>query len=108
MREWQRAKSMLMCGGPCRGFIRKDAIFMLITYEAGKRARCAACAKRQFGEDAPTTVAEPEPFRPPMPSLPMQVERKPDFVRPKHISLPKAIRDIKALQAGEREPGAEG
>lgn len=85
MRQWQRSEAkLLLCGGPCRGEIRKDAVFMVITdtSTAAKRIRCAKCAKHQYGEDAPTDLPEPEPFKVPPLKLP-DFTLRPDFVRPR-------------------------
>ena len=76
-----------------------------LDYEGVKRQRCVTCAKRLFGEEPPVTFPEEDNIAVPQPSLPMEVERRPDFVTPGQLrrssrfnSLPA---DVRMRQTGE-------
>lgn len=100
MRTWQRATTLQACGS-CTNLTPKGVVFMVIHRESWKLARCAACAKRMFGEDAPTELPD-ETLPVPQPSLPLPIERRPDFVTPKVLA--RAVRgDYKRRQSGENE-----
>ena len=73
-----------------------------LDYEGVKRQRCAACARRLFGDEPPVTFPE-DSLAVPQPSLPMPVERRPDFVTPRNIRRSKSVTDITSRILGERE-----
>lgn len=106
MREWRRSGGELPCGN-CSTSIPKNAPFMVIAIGGTRRARCAPCTKRLFGEDPPAVIEDT--VRVPQPSLPMEVTRRPDFVTPRQLVGAVRAHDWKARQSGEpsREPGED-
>lgn len=99
MRLWKRAHMPQACGG-CTVITPQGGVFLVIENSGGKRARCAACARRLFGEEAPQEVATDAPEAPPahvvLPSQPVA------FVPSKALAAAVAA-DFKIRQLGERE-----
>ena len=62
------------------------------------RYRCVACAKRLFGEDAPTEIPDEPGSGEPQPSAPVMVTRSADFVTPAQL-----VPDFRQRQTGEPE-----
>ena len=95
MRSWKRAHMPQACGG-CTFLTPQGGVFLVIENSGGKRARCAACALRLFGEEAPQDLPEPVPANATLPSQPSA------FVPSKALAAVVAA-DFKVRQLGERE-----
>lgn len=83
------------CGG-CTFMTPQGGVFLVIENGGGKRARCAACALRLFGEEAPEDLPEAPPPHVTLPSQPVA------FVPSKALAAAVAA-DFKVRQLGERE-----
>lgn len=102
MRTWVRCKAKLPCGS-CSSMIPTGGAMLVVEANGTRRVRCAACAKRVFGESVPTEFPEDA-----TPVLAMMTPRQPDFVTAGNLARGVRAKDFKVRQSGEREPGQEG
>lgn len=69
MKTWIHARIEIPCGS-CTTTIQVGAVMLELEIGKTKRARCAACATRMFGEEPPADI--PDNTGPvPQPSLPI-------------------------------------
>ena len=106
MTEWVRLRVDERCGS-CRNRIPAGTVLLEIRNAAGKRVRCASCAREDWGEPA-----EVPPLEVPQPSLPLDAApaKAQGFVRVNHgqpstvrSALALAQRDFKQQQSGESD-----
>ena len=90
------------CGG-CGVLLAPDQPMLEIEIGESKRYRCAACAKRMFGEDAPTHIPEDAVAPIPQPSSQSTLTRQSDFVTPAQIARSISTQDFRKRQTGETE-----
>ena len=95
MRAWIRAVRSTPCGG-CSSTISEGAPLLEVRLRdvAGKRARCAACAKRDFGEEPPFEF--PNDGKP-------ALEQEPPTSQPVAVRTLVEKFDPKLAQVGERD-----
>lgn len=99
MRSWKRAHMPQACGG-CTTLTPQGGVFLVIENSGGKRARCAACARRLFGEEAPEDLPQDAPGSPP--ANVVLLSQPSAFVPSKALAAAVAA-DFKVRQLGERE-----